>query len=369
MSNIPNSIGKQPFFIMSVDQVQKDYKDKIITTEAYILYLVQTHRAAGWKWSFSIKEFCKQWEIKERSFYHALSRLKAKKRIYWEVKGAITLWWGADLAKVDYSDLTNSQDVDGIKAPQSVAEAVQHIAVPMQSVAEAVQHVAVPMQSVAQQMRETSTVQAFQSPTDIKQINTDTTDSKEEFVVALEFCEETQEVLPSTIGFNAPIQKTVLEFCEETQEVKSVAPTNSPQELPRQNELKQMGVRVNDPELLKAVAAYQGQIISPIRAFLEYARKTEVKNPTSALTTAVRKRWETDKNYENGGLAKEQNPPTPEQLSKLKQLKEQGEIADFYLSDDGIVKVVLFREIMRGKQMVKIPDATNRLPWWEVLKS
>jgi hypothetical protein len=119
---------------------------------------------------------------------------------------------------------------------------------------------------------------------------------------------------------------------------------------------------------LKAVAAYQGQIISPIRAFLEYARKTEVKNPTSALTTAVRKRWEPDKNYEDGGLAKEQNPPSNEQLVKLKELKSEGEIADFYLSDDGIVKVIPFRQIMRGKQLVTIPDGTNRLPWWEVLK-
>jgi len=93
----------------------------------------------------------------------------------------------------------------------------------------------------------------------------------------------------------------------------------------------------------------------------------EVKNPTSAFTTAVRKRWEPDKNYEDGGLAKEQNPPTPEQLSKLKELKEQGEIADFYLSDDGIVKVVPLREILIAKQMRKVPDPTNRLPWWEVL--
>lgn len=52
--------------------------------------------------------------------------------------------------------------------------------------------------------------------------------------------------------------------------------------------------------------AYQGQIITPIRAFLEYARKKEVKNPTSAFTSAVRQRWEPDKNYEDGGLPNEQ---------------------------------------------------------------
>jgi hypothetical protein len=368
MSSVPNSTEKQPFFIMSVEQIQKDYKDKLITTEAYILYLLQSHRSAGWKWSFVPKEFCNQWGIKERTFYHALSKLKTQKRVCWQTDGKVILWWGADIANVNSSDLGNSQDVYRVKAPQSVAEDVQHVAVPVQSVAVKVQHVAVPVQYVAQEMSETLTAQELQNPIYIKQIKTDTTDSREELVVALEFCEETQEIMPSAIAPNAPTQEAALEFCEETQELKPVAPSKNSQELPREAELKQMGVRVRDPELQKAIAAYQGQIITPIRAFLEYAKKKEVKNPTSAFTSAVRQRWEPDKNYEDGGLPKEENAPTSEQLVKLQELKSQGVIADFYFSDSGVTKVVPFREILRGKQMIKIADANNCLPWWEVLR-
>ncbi|MBD0302117.1 MAG: hypothetical protein ICV85_08010 [Tolypothrix sp. T3-bin4] len=63
-----------------------------------------------------------------------------------------------------------------------------------------------------------------------------------------------------------------------------------------------------------------------------------------------------------------QNPPTPEQLARLEQLKSQREIADFYLSDDGVTKVVPFREILISKQMRKVPDPTRCLPWWQVLQ-
>jgi hypothetical protein len=56
--------------------------------------------------------------------------------------------------------------------------------------------------------------------------------------------------MPSAIALDVPTQEPVLEFCEDTQELKSVASTKKLEELPRQQELKQMGVRVNDPELV-----------------------------------------------------------------------------------------------------------------------
>jgi hypothetical protein len=301
----------------------------------------------------NVKEFTLAWGVPESSVYAALAKLKENKAIKLLSK-KLTIQWDEDFETFT-SESTYSQQEGFSRNLENILKTENKFSEPR-----------INSQNLENQPLEPLPDNSFNSLQNIQTI-TDTTNSKGELVVPLEFCEETQEILPSAIAVDVPIQEAVLEFCEDTQEVKSVAPTKKLEELPRQQELKQMGVRVNDPELIKAVAAYQGQIITPIRAFLEYANKKEIKNPTSALTTAIRKKWEPDKNYEDGGLAKEQNPPTLEQLSKLKELKEQGEIADFYLSDDGIVKVIPFREIMRGKQLVTIPDATNRLPWWEVL--
>lgn len=165
----------------------------------------------------------------------------------------------------------------------------------------------------------------------------------------------------------------MLEFSEETQEVEpsaiaiSEVPAQTIEDLPRHKELIQMGVRLNSPELIKVVSAYQGRIIKPIRAFLEYANRKQVRDATATFITAVRKGWEPDGNYDEGGLPEQENPPSVEQLAKLEELKFQKEIADFYLSTDGITKVIPLIERQVGKNKLKVPDPTRCLPWWEFL--
>jgi hypothetical protein len=301
----------------------------------------------------NVKEFMLAWGVPESSVYKTLAKLENLNALKLLNK-KLVIQWAEDLELFN-TEIENSQNGENSQKRENILKVENKFSEVRVNSQKRENHPLEPLPD-----KDFDSLQTLQN-------NSDTTDSKEELVVALEFCEETQEVLPSAIAFNAPTQEAALEFCEETQEIKSVAPTKNPQELPRQNELKQMGVRINDSELQKAVAAYQGQIITPIRAFLEYAMKKEVKNPTKAFTSAIRQNWEPDKNYEDGGLPKEENAPTPEQIAKLQELKSQGMIADFYFSDDGVTKVVPFREILIGKQMRKVPDPTKCLPWWEVL--
>ncbi len=168
---------------MDIEQIRLDYKEKLINAETYVYYLIKAHRSAGWKWTFSVKEFCKEWDIKERTFYHAVSRLRSKKLIEWQTEGRITVWWGADIAKTDPGVSENPPNPVPASAPQTFAEPPQLLAVeaqtfaePVQEVAEEAQPLAVEVQNVAEVTPETLALQSVKNATDmtdIKQISTD----------------------------------------------------------------------------------------------------------------------------------------------------------------------------------------------------
>jgi hypothetical protein len=60
---------------------------------------VQTHGAAGWKWTFKVKDFCQEWGISKSAFYRAVSKLKDLNLLNWETDDSITVWHGSDIAK------------------------------------------------------------------------------------------------------------------------------------------------------------------------------------------------------------------------------------------------------------------------------
>lgn len=95
------SSNKQPFFKMTAQRAKSEYKEKLITAEAYILYLLDSHRSIGWKWTIEPKSFCKTWEIPRSTFYRAISNLKSKGKLNWEIEGTITLWKGSDIGMQD----------------------------------------------------------------------------------------------------------------------------------------------------------------------------------------------------------------------------------------------------------------------------
>ncbi|MBL1203113.1 MAG: hypothetical protein FWK04_29595 [Nostoc sp. GBBB01] len=130
----------EQFYKLTPEELKQDYKSKRINAEAYLNYLIKAKRGAGWEWRINVKEFCSEWEIAERTFYWALSKLKVRNEISWRSgDNTIVLWWDkkvAKIANVDSSDLVSSPNPDIVMAPQDVAEALQDVAEALQDVAD-----------------------------------------------------------------------------------------------------------------------------------------------------------------------------------------------------------------------------------------
>lgn len=177
---------KPQFLMMTAERAKHDYKAKLITAEAYILYLLEIHRTEGWKWTFEPKQFCKEWEIPKSTFYRTISSLKCKGLVNWEVEGKVSLWRGSDIAMPDEAlidetedSLTNETTVSrmGIKAVPPSGQSVS------------------PLGKSVSPMRlktaRTLTEQTSQNPTDIKDILT----NKEERLKAKQ---EQEGISPNT---------------------------------------------------------------------------------------------------------------------------------------------------------------------------
>ncbi|HYX17872.1 MAG TPA: hypothetical protein VE944_26635 [Nostoc sp.] len=131
---------KEQFFRATPDELKQSYKAKIFNTEAYLYSLIKAKRAAGWEWRLNIKQFCREWEIAERSFYRALSKLRAKNFISWRSgDNTVVVWWGKEVdktANVHSGDSANSLNPYIVMAPPNVAEPLPDVAEPLPDVAE-----------------------------------------------------------------------------------------------------------------------------------------------------------------------------------------------------------------------------------------
>lgn len=96
-----SSDKSKPFYKLMGSELRQMYEAKLLDAPAYVLLIVKTQRAAGWKWTFKIKDFCEEWGINERTFYRAVSKLKSMGLLNWETNGIITVWHGSDIAKSD----------------------------------------------------------------------------------------------------------------------------------------------------------------------------------------------------------------------------------------------------------------------------
>jgi hypothetical protein len=65
----------QKFHKLTPAECRQMYASRLIDTSGYILLIIKTHGAAGWKWGISAREFCREWGIKIRTFYVAIKRL------------------------------------------------------------------------------------------------------------------------------------------------------------------------------------------------------------------------------------------------------------------------------------------------------
>ncbi len=87
--------------MLKADELKQAYRQGDISTSLYILWIVKIHGKPGWKWTFTVREFCAQWEINERTFYRAVSKLKAEGKLHWEAERRITVWYDTDDSKGD----------------------------------------------------------------------------------------------------------------------------------------------------------------------------------------------------------------------------------------------------------------------------
>ena len=98
--------NKKSFYKLMSPELKQLYELKWLDAAAYILLIVKTQRAAGWKWTFKVKDFCKEWGITTPTFYRAVSKLKTAGLLHWKTGETITVWHGADIAK-DEPSLTD----------------------------------------------------------------------------------------------------------------------------------------------------------------------------------------------------------------------------------------------------------------------
>ena len=163
--------AKQPFFKMTAHLAKEDYKAKLITAEAYVLYIIKASHSPGWKWTFDPKEFCKEWEIPKSTFYRVISNLKAKGKINWETSGTITVWHSTDIGMNETVSPTNSK----VSLTHETASPTNETDSLMSETAIPIHETEVPLLRL--KSAETLVVQFVHEPTDIKQIDTDSTES------------------------------------------------------------------------------------------------------------------------------------------------------------------------------------------------
>lgn len=87
-------------------ELKQMYEVGLLDASAYVLLIVKTYGTAGWKSTFKVKDFCKEWGISKSTFYSAVSKLNTLGLLHWETEESITVWHGADIAKDGFTGET-----------------------------------------------------------------------------------------------------------------------------------------------------------------------------------------------------------------------------------------------------------------------
>jgi hypothetical protein len=119
--------------------------------------------------------------------------------------------------------------------------------------------------------------------------------------------------------------------------------------LPCIGQLKQNRVDVGDENLQATARKYTDRLQSAVSAWLEWARKTCVDNPTRSLSRAIEQNWQPQQKSAPAQI----NSPSPQQIAYIEQLKRDRIIREIWEQPwgDGVALV-----LYDGKQVI---------PWWE----
>jgi len=132
------------YWAVTIEEAQRLYKSKVWDATAYLLAIIKTHGASGWKWAFRVKDFCQQWQIPERTFYRALSKLRSLQLVFWEAQDRVVVWW----QDIHLSDSVEAQNLDTVCSPPTVAEPLSEMAASVSDAAETMPLMAEPLPDV-----------------------------------------------------------------------------------------------------------------------------------------------------------------------------------------------------------------------------
>lgn len=166
-------------------------------------------------------------------------------------------------------------------------------------------------------------------------------------------CTSDEAPTPSAVCAPDKTDTTPLKITSDT--TTSVAEEKQKKtELPQAEKLKRLAVDIKDMALLKIVAQYPERITDAIAAWLAWAASmTNLSAPTRSLIKAIKESWKPEKPM----IVNEINPPSPEIMQKLNELRCNGHI-----------EAVLCQQWGDGVATVIVTSGALALPWWEYIK-
>jgi hypothetical protein len=120
--------------------------------------------------------------------------------------------------------------------------------------------------------------------------------------------------------------------------------------------LRAMGVTLNHTirAIVRKHYASVNGAIAHIKERISQGEK--FRNLEGAFVEAVKEGAKPENKKSLGGMPQEVNPPSIEQIAALEAARVAGKIRDYFLSSDGVCKVVM-------------PNLHVQMPWWEYLNS
>ncbi|MBW4635484.1 MAG: hypothetical protein KME30_27415 [Iphinoe sp. HA4291-MV1] len=100
--NCGNKKQEKFFWMVTPSILREAYKQKKITAEFYIEGIIKCNKP-GFVLHTTVRAFCKEWGIPERTFYRVISKLRAQGIIYWETEpnAPMKLWHGTRICPLD----------------------------------------------------------------------------------------------------------------------------------------------------------------------------------------------------------------------------------------------------------------------------
>lgn len=92
--NISNSSpsATESFYKLTPSALRSLYETGLLDASGYVLLLVKSLRAAGWKLTINVAKFCEEWGLSRSSYYRAIARLKKLGLLNLKVERVTEIW-------------------------------------------------------------------------------------------------------------------------------------------------------------------------------------------------------------------------------------------------------------------------------------